>query len=149
MRTKENSKMNRIELKMNKSIFEQRKVMKSEDAYDVIRKFFGDNIDIYESFFILLLNRSNTCIGYAKISQGGCVGTIVDVKMIAKYVVYSFAQGVILAHNHPSGNTTPSTEDRVLTEKIRKALKVFDCEVLDHLVLTQNQYYSFQDEGLL
>ena len=146
---KDNSKMNRIELKMEKSVFEQRKVIKSEDAYDVIRKFYGDEIEIYESFFILLLNRSNTCIGYAKISQGGCFGTVIDVKMIAKYVIDSFAQSVILAHNHPSGNTTPSNEDRLQTEKIRNALRLFDCKVVDHLILTQDQYYSFADEGIL
>jgi DNA repair protein RadC len=146
---KDNSKMNRIEFKMKKSVFEQRKVIKSADAYDVIRKFFGDEIEIYESFFILLLNRSNTCIGYAKISQGGCVGTVIDVKIITKYVIDSFAQSVILAHNHPSGNTTPSNADKLITEKIRNALRLFDCEVVDHLILTQDQYYSFSDEGIL
>ena len=74
---------------------------------------------IYESVFILLLNRHNNTIGYAKISQGGVTGTVIDVKIIAKYIIDSLASGLILAHNHPSGNTRASSEDINITNKVK------------------------------
>lgn len=105
---------------------------------------------MYESFFILLLDNRNTTIGYAKISQGGVTSTVVDVKIIAKYVVETFATGLIVAHNHPAGNNTPSSQDKEITRQIRDAVKLFDCRLLDHLVITKdNGYYSFNEEGLL
>jgi DNA repair protein RadC len=81
----------------------QIKITSSETAYNVIRQFWHDDIEIYESFFVLLLNRANVTIGWAKISQGGITGTIADPKLILKYAVDSLASGIILAHNHPSG----------------------------------------------
>lgn len=106
------------------------------DAYNVIKEFYSDDIGIYESFFILLLNRANKTIGWAKISQGGVCGTVVDIKIICKYVVDSLASAVILAHNHPSGTLRASQEDINVTKKITEALKYFDCKVMDHLILT-------------
>jgi DNA repair protein RadC len=85
-----------ITLKMNKTDFPKVKIGGSKDAVDFIRQFYSDDLEIFESFFILLLNRSNTTIGYAKISQGGCVGTVVDVKIIAKYTIDSLAQSILI-----------------------------------------------------
>jgi DNA repair protein RadC len=128
----------------------QTQVTSSEDAYNVIRQFWYDDIEVYESFFILLLNRNNTTIGWAKISQGGVTGTVADPKIILKYALDSLACGVILAHNHPSGNLTPSREDKNLTFKIKEGLKLIDCNLIDHLILTpSNGYYSFGDGGEL
>jgi len=132
----------------NKSNFEKVKIKRSKDAYDVITKFYSTDIEVYESFFILLLNRSNHALGYAKISQGGVVGTIVDVKLIAKYCVDSLCSGVVLAHNHPSGNLGVSDPDVRVTKKIKDALLLLDVTVLDSLILTTEGYTSMADEGL-
>ncbi len=130
--------------------FPQAQITSSADAYNVIRQFWHDDIEIYESFFILLLNRANKTIGWAKISQGGITGTVVDVKILAKYVIDSLASGVILAHNHPSGNLKPSDSDIELTKKVREALKNLDTYLMDHLILTpEGKYTSLTEEGYL
>jgi DNA repair protein RadC len=128
----------------------QIKITSSQDAYNIIRQFWHDDIEIYESFFILLLNRANITIGWAKISQGGITGTVVDPKLIMKYAIDSLASGIILAHNHPSGNLQFSQPDKDITEKIKKAAAYIDTKVLDHLILSpDNNYFSFLDEGIL
>ena len=137
------------ELKKIQTNFPQHKITSSEDAADFIKNFYSDDIEIYESFFILLLDRQNKTIGYAKISQGGVTGTVVDTKIIAKYVVDSFASGVILAHNHPSGNLRESSADRQITQKVKNALSYFDTAVLDHVIVTKDSYRSFSDAGIL
>ena len=129
--------------------FEKVKIVSSKDAFKVISQFYFDDIDIFESFFILCLNRNNQTIAYAKISQGGVSGTVVDIKLIAKYAIDCLASGVILAHNHPSGNLKPSPEDIKITERAREALKILDIKVLDHVILTSDGYYSFGDEGII
>lgn len=138
-----------LQVKESDSSFQKAKIKSSKDAYDYIKQFYKDDISIFESFFILLLNRQNNTIGYAKISQGGIIGTIVDVKIIAKYVVDTLASSVILAHNHPSGNKIPSNADKSITNKIKEGLKLFEVQVLDHIVLTEEDYYSFADNGML
>jgi DNA repair protein RadC len=129
--------------------FEKVKIVSSKDAFKLISQFYFDDIDIFESFFILCLNRNNQTIAYAKISQGGVSGTVVDIKLIAKYAIDCLASGVILAHNHPSGNLKPSPEDIKITERAREALKILDIQVLDHVILTSDGYYSFGDEGII
>ncbi|MDD2307192.1 MAG: JAB domain-containing protein [Prolixibacteraceae bacterium] len=138
-----------ITLKKTKSDFPCAKIVTSADANEFIRNFYSDDIGIFESFFILLLNRNNTTIGYAKISQGGIVGTIIDATIIAKYCVEALAKSVILAHNHPSGGLVPSQADKDITRKITDTLKIFDCTVLDHIILTEDSYFSFADDGLM
>ena len=140
-----------LELKAKKtpSNFEKVKIISSNDAFKVIKQFYFDDIDIFESFFILCLNRNNQTIAYAKISQGGVAGTVVDIKLIAKYAIDCLASGVILAHNHPSGNLKPSPEDLAITKRIKEGLKTLDIQVLDHIILTSQGYLSFGDEGIL
>lgn len=137
------------ELKKVQTDFPQVKIANSRDAADFIRKFYGDDIAIYESFFILLLNNANQTIGYAKISQGGIVGTYVDTKIIAKYAVDALATGVIVAHNHPSGTLQPSQNDREMTRKIVNVLNILDIQVPDHIILTEQGFYSFADSGAM
>ena len=143
------SQAKRFELKSIQSDFPKQKITSSRDSQEFIRQFYGDDIEIYESFFLLLLNRANNTIGYAKISQGGTAGTIVDSKIVAKYAVDSLASAVILAHNHPSGNRQPSPADIQITKKIKEGLKLLDIEVLDHIILTEESFYSFADEGMI
>ena len=139
----------KISLVKEPTEFKRVKIGSSSDASEYIRQFYDSDIEIYESCFILLLNRQNQTIGYSKISQGGIVGTVVDVKLILKYVVESLATGVILAHNHPSGNLQPSREDELITEKIKKALALVDSSLFDHVILTRDGYTSMADEGLI
>lgn len=136
-----------LTVKESESEFKKVKITSSKDAYEVIKQFYHEDIEIYESFFVLLLNRANETIGYAKISQGGVTGTVVDVKIIAKYCIDTLASSVILAHNHPSGNLFPSDADNNITQKVKKALGYIDTVVLDHLILTKNDYFSFADNG--
>lgn len=138
-----------ISLKKTKTEFKKVKITNSKDAADYIRQFYSDDIGIFESFFILLMNRANNTIGYAKISQGGVTGTLVDNVILTKYAIESLSSGVILAHNHPSGNLKPSKTDMKLTAKIKECLKLFDIPVLDHVILTEDGYYSMADEGIL
>jgi DNA repair protein RadC len=142
-------KISLYELRKNQSDFAKEKITSSKQSYEFIKKFYQGDIEIYESFFLLLLNNSCQTIGYAKISQGGITGTVVDVRIIAKYVVDTLATTVILAHNHPSGNLMPSQADKNITDKIKQSLKLFDVTVLDHIILTEESYYSFADEGIL
>jgi DNA repair protein RadC len=138
-----------FELKKIQTEFPAIKISSSNEAANFIRRFYFDDIEIFESFFILLLNQANKTIGYAKISQGGIAGTVVDVRIIAKYAVESLAVSVILAHNHPSGNLKPSEADLTITKKIKEGLKILDIKVFDHIILTADSYYSFEDEGNL
>lgn len=127
--------------------FPQTLIKSSEDAHKIIRQFWHEDIEIYESFFILLLNRANKTIGWAKISQGGITGTVADPKLIVKYVLDSLSSGVILAHNHPSGNLQASDADIQITGKIQKALGYIDSVLLDHLILTPDGYVSMKERG--
>lgn len=147
--TKYKSNLPLFSLKKNKTDFPNAKITSSTDANVFIRQFFFDDIAIFESFFILMLNRANRTIGFAKISQGGVSGTVIDIRIIAKYCIDSLATSVILCHNHPSGNLTPSSNDLEITNKAVKALKLIDCNVIDHLILTENSFTSLADEGLL
>jgi DNA repair protein RadC len=138
-----------LTLKKEPSIFENKKLKSSKECADFIRQFYGDDISIFESFFLLCLNRSNTTISYAKISQGGVTGTVVDNSIILKYVVDSLATGIIIAHNHPSGNLKPSEADIRVTKDLQILLKILKVNLLDHIILTEDSYYSFLDNDAL
>lgn len=127
--------------------FKKEKITSSTQSAKFIRNFYHEDLIIYESVFILLLDRGNNTVGYAKISQGGVSSSIVDVKIILKYAVNSLASGVILAHNHPTGALYPSEPDLRITKKVKEALKLVDSQLLDHVILTEDSYYSFADNG--
>lgn len=129
--------------------FSRQLISTSQDAANYCRQFYSDDLLVYESFFILLLNRRNEVTAWAKISQGGIIGTVVDPKILLKYVVDSLASGVVMCHNHPSGNTIPSNPDKDLTKRIKEALKLVDSQLIDHVILTEHNHFSFADEGLL
>ena len=137
-----------LSVKETNASFKKAKIESSKNAYNYIKRFWGDDIELFESFFILLLNRSNNTIGYAKISQGGITGTVVDKKIIAKYAIDTLASGIILAHNHPSGNIEPSNSDIKITNEIKEVLNIIDVTLLDHIILTKDTFTSFADDGL-
>ena len=141
--------LKKYDLRKSETGFARVAIRSSRDAADFIRQFYSDDIGIFESFFLLLLDQSNTTTGYAKISQGGIAGTVVDPRIVAKYAIESLSPSVVLCHNHPSGNLKPSDSDIAITNKIKAGLQLFDITVLDHIILTEDSYTSFADEGIL
>jgi len=126
---------------------EKPKITGSRDAYDLLK---ADLLDIaHEEFWIVLLNRANRVIKKSQISQGGVAGTVADPKIIFKLALDELASGIILAHNHPSGNLTASQADLDLTKKLREAGKLLDIQVLDHIIVAGQKYLSFADEGFM
>lgn len=125
------------------------KVEKSDDVAQYMKENFltVSDISYKEFFYIILLNRANNIIAVEKISEGGVSATVVDLKIIFHKALHALASGVIIVHNHPSGNIKPSTADVQLTKKIIEAGKILDINILDHIILTTDSYYSFADEG--
>lgn len=103
----------------------------------------------HEEFWVLLLNRANRVIKKQQISLGGVHGTVADPKIIFKIALEELASGIIVAHNHPSGNLTASQQDIDLTKKLKEAGKLLEIQLLDHLIIAGKNYYSFADEGIL
>lgn len=133
----------------DKTDFPAVKINSSHDAAAFIKQFYCGDLGVFESFYLLLMNRSNNTTGYVKISQGGITGTVTDVRIIAKYAIEALATSCIIAHNHPSGNLQPSESDISITRRIKEALSLFDVSVLDHIILTEDSYFSFADERLI
>ena len=126
------------------------RISTSKDANAVFRELFPPNqISYREHFYVLYLNNSNHIMGYQLLSIGGITNTIVDIRIVLQGALLTTAVGIILAHNHPSGNTKPSISDRELTDKIDKACKTLDIQLLDHLIITEESYFSFADNGEL
>jgi DNA repair protein RadC len=123
------------------------KITCSQDAYEVIKP---ELLDLsFEVFWVLLLNRANQVIKKSQISTGGISGTVADPKIIFKTALESSCSAIILVHNHPSGNLKPSAADIHLTKKLKEAGSLLEIPVLDHLIFSDNGYYSFADEGIL
>lgn len=122
----------------------------SKIAYDVILSNWNeDKIELLEEFKILLLNRRNRVLGIVNISQGGISGTIADAKVIFAIALKTCASGIIVSHNHPSGEVDPSEQDLRLTKRLAEAGEILDIKLLDHLIVSTDHYYSFKDEGRL
>jgi DNA repair protein RadC len=126
---------------------EKPKINVSKDAFDLIK---GDLMDLpHEEFWVLLLNRANRVIKKKRVSEGGVTGTVADPKIIFKMALEELACGIVMAHNHPSSNLTPSQSDRDLTKKMKEAGKLLDVTLFDHIIIAGNKYFSFADEGLV
>ncbi len=123
-------------------------VKTSRSAVDALRLFYP-GMEHREYFYILLLNRANQILGYYQVSSGGVSGTVVDPKLVFQAALKANASSLILAHNHPSGQLTPSQADIDLTKKVKSGGAFLDIPVLDHLILTEESYYSFADEGII
>jgi DNA repair protein RadC len=126
---------------------EKPKITSSKDAVELVRAHLQDIH--HEEFWIILLNRANRVVKKQQISQGGVAGTVADPKIIFKIALQELASGIILVHNHPSGNLTASQADIELTKKLKEAGKLLEIQVLDHLIIAGKKYFSFTDEGIL
>lgn len=121
------------------------KIASSKDAFELLR---GDLMDLpKEEFWVLLLNRANRVIAKRRISEGGVSGTVADPKIIFKLALEELASGVIVAHNHPSGNLSASQQDIDLTRKLKEGGKLLEIQLLDHIIVAGTRYYSFADNG--
>jgi DNA repair protein RadC len=125
----------------------QIKINSSEDAYQYIKIELSDLT--HEEFWVIYLDRANNAIDKSKISQGGISGTVIDVRIILKQAIEKLASSIILAHNHPSGNLSPSQSDLDITHKSSEASKLVDIKVLDHIIVAGNRFSSLADEGLI
>jgi DNA repair protein RadC len=129
---------------------ERIKITSSKDAYTIIMQNWDDsNLDFFEEFKVLLLNRSNSVLGILPLSRGGISGTVTDIRIILAAALKANASGLIVAHNHPSGNLNPSESDSRITQKIKQAGEIMDIQLLDHLIIAAEEYYSFADSGML
>lgn len=126
---------------------ERPQITSSKDVFQIMISIYADLN--HEEFWIVLLNTANRVIGKHNLSKGGRAGTVVDVKILFEEALSYKATSVILTHNHPSGNLKPSEQDRVLTKRIVEAGKLLDIKVLDHLIFSSSDYYSFSDSGEL
>ena len=131
---------------------ERPKISCSRDASRILRNYMEDGnlqMEHREYFFVLLMNRGNKVLGISTVSMGGMSGTVADPKIIFQIALKTSAASIVLCHNHPSGNLKPSESDIRLTQKLKKAGSFLDLPVVDHIIITEESYYSFADEGLL
>ena len=128
-------------------VLEKAKIGGSKDAFQILQLKLEDLP--HEEFWVMLLNRANKVIDTKLVGRGGVSSTIVDSKVLFSFALESLASGIILAHNHPSGNLKPSNSDIRLTKKIVDAGKIMEVPILDHIIVGDNDYFSFADEGLI
>ncbi len=121
------------------------RIFSSRSVIDIFQPALADLP--HEEFWVLLLNKANRIIERVKVSQGGVGGTVVDPKLVLKHAVERLASAIIVVHNHPSGNPQPSDKDIALTEKLKNAAQLFDITLLDHVIVTDGECYSFADNG--
>lgn len=153
MKTLHELKVAEVELTYKSKIkpSERLKVNNSDQVNEILQAAFDqDKIEHVEMFYLLLLSRDNKVLGVKKISEGGTTATVCDPKVIFQTALKANASGIILAHNHPSGNMTASNEDRIITKRLCEGAKILDIKILDHIILSpENTYLSFSDEGLM
>jgi DNA repair protein RadC len=124
-------------------------IKSSQAAAQILQPFYDEFIDYKEVSYVILLNRANRLLGVHKLSEGGMSGTVIDLKILFQAALLAGASAVILSHNHPSGTLKPSTQDETLTKKVIESGKMLEIDVLDHVILTSDGYFSFADEGKL
>lgn len=125
------------------------KITDSASANRIARRFWDDSIEIFESFNIICLNKANCPIAWVELSRGGLDGTVADVRMMFSHALLCNAAGIIVFHNHPSGDLQPSQADLAMTKRIKQAGEILSIPLLDHLIIAENGYYSFADEGTI
>ena len=126
---------------------ELQKITSSKSIFELMQPIIGELS--HEEFWVLYLNNSNKVISKSQLSKGGITGTVVDVRLVFKTALEMGATSVVLCHNHPSGALKASDADKQITKKLKVAGESLDIKVLDHLIVTENNYFSFSDEGIL
>lgn len=143
-------KVSEISVSYSSSNEEKIKISNSKTAYDLVLFHWNTNtIEYQEEVKLLLLNRANIVLGIHELSKGGTTACVVDIKMVLAIALKCNANSIIVIHNHPSGNLNPSEADKSLTSKIKQACEIVDINLLDHLIISKDGYYSFKDDGTL
>lgn len=130
-------------------IGERIRIEGSRDSFEILKPYFEEHIEYREAFYVIYTSRVNRMMAVQLVSLGGVAGTVVDTRIIFQAAILMLASGIVLAHNHPSGNLQPSTADLSITRKIKEECKNLDMTLLDHLVMAKDKYLSFSDEGLI
>ena len=139
-----------VSYKPDYNINERPKITSSQQTYCLLKQQWDlGKIAFLEEFKVILLNRSNHVLGIVDISMGGVSGTYVDPKVVFAVALKGNASGIILTHNHPSGSIRPSEADIKLTKRLVECGKLLDINVWDHIILSENSYYSFADDGMM
>ncbi len=128
-------------------IIEKKRITASKDIFLLFHPILSDLP--HEEFWILFLNNSNRYMDMQRLSAGGLADTPADIRLIMKMAIERLASGIVLCHNHPSGNTTPSKQDIMVTQKVKDGCTLLDILLLDHVIVADNKYYSFADEGMI
>lgn len=137
--------------KYHSSLDDRPKLLSVVDTLEVLKDIYIENkLAIQEQFLVIYLNRSNVVIGWTNMFLGAIGGVSIDTRLIISAGLKLMASGVIISHNHPSGNVTPSKEDDAMTKKLRDAMELLDIKLLDHVIISpQFSYYSYANEGMI
>jgi DNA repair protein RadC len=143
-------RVSEIKVSYSSNISKQVKIVNSQSAYDIVIEHWNkDIIELQEEIKVLLLNRANVVLGIYDLSKGGVSGSILDVKIVLSIALKCNASSLIVVHNHPSGNLTPSKADKAITSKLKDACITLDLALLDHLIISKDSFYSMGDNGVL
>lgn len=144
------SNLPEIVLKYKKGTTNKFKIQSSQDAYKLFKEFYDqDTFELCESTIVLFLNSSNNTIGWTKHTQGGMDSCIIDVRLILATALQCGARSIMISHNHPSGNTHPSVNDNNITNKLKRACETLEITLLDHIIASEESYYSYVDNGMI
>ncbi|VXC18076.1 JAB domain-containing protein [Chryseobacterium sp. 8AT] len=137
-----------VSYKPNKMV--SSKIATSFDAVQIIRKFWNEEtIEMQEEVKVILLNNSNYVLGIYNLSKGGITSSLVDVRLVLSVALKCLSPGIILVHNHPSGNLKPSSADLDIVKKLKEGCKIMDINLFDSIIITKESFMSFADDGLL
>lgn len=125
------------------------KITDAKNVADYVRPFISETLMAFETFMVIGLNRGNNTVGWGIVSQGGLSNVLVDMRILMKIALDMCCNSIILCHNHPAGTLQPSAEDRVLTKRVASACELVDLRLLDHVIITKEDYYSFANHGEL
>jgi DNA repair protein RadC len=138
-----------IQVSYNTNSRVKQKITSSCSAYEILKANWNEGrLELQEEFKVLLLNRANDVLGIYNMSMGSVSGTVVDVRLLFAVALKCNASGILISHNHPSGNLTPSEADKEITKKIKQASEIFDIKLIDHIIVTNLGYFSFLDNGI-
>lgn len=147
---KQKSQVSEIQVSYTPNLLVGMSIKNSKKSFELIlNEWELETLQMQEEVKIILLNRSNKVLGIYSLAKGGLTSCIVDVRIILSIALKTLATGIILVHNHPSGNLKPSKADLDITKKLKNSCDLLDISLLDHLIITKDNYFSFADEGLI
>ena len=147
---KHNTQVSEIQVSYSPNLLVDMSIKNSKKSFELmLNEWEQDKLQMQEEAKILLLNRNNNVLGIYSLAKGGLTSCVVDVRIILSIALKTLATGIILVHNHPSGNLKPSQADLDITKKLKNSCDLLDISLLDHLIITKDNYFSFADEGLI